>query len=708
MVGGHVVADGLFYLGRRLSSGSGPAESSFVNPDLPVSAVPGRYVVPGRGPDLAYHLLSPFARKAYLDWLAGGRRADVPPGLVLLFCFGLERRVLVEGDVDPTVRRDLPAITAEAGRLRARYGDRTALRKALDDLLDLLETVAAPGAAPTTEPGRETPAAVRIGLARFAASSTPVPVAWARAWMRHHPALSPRRSEIDCPSEFERLFTLRYRDRYGHGVVARGGGTGIRLRYRPADPGLPTTLVWRADLPDLLSDPHDIRSLAALRDETAAALDPYRRWLVRYPQGRDSLAAAALLPADLVDARHGRLGAVRVWAERRLDGRASAMIEAGEFWDFWSAADPQRMSTDEAVPWLALLARIGFGVEPDVRFGAPPPARGPAVLFRLGRPAADRPGVRFGSAAAIVRCAAAVASAAGPVDPRGPAGAALLAGVAELAAALCLDPGEDVRLAARLSWLLTTRVEVDRLVRQTAMTTAAERELAGHYLVTVAVAADPVIGPATVAVLTRVYRILGLPVDLVFGRLHDRSTGNAPILPRVADDDEDPPVPVRRRAAETGAERPDEPVVVQAGGCRPTGYALPWAAPAEPAPTGLRLDRDLVRKKVAESDTAAALLGAIFDADEVADAEGGGEGAVPAPPAIPGLDGVHGALLSALGERPTWTRDEFESLAAAHGVLPDGALDVLNEVAMDTAGAPVVGGDIILTIDNDVLLELHA
>ncbi|MFC8849513.1 MULTISPECIES: TerB N-terminal domain-containing protein [unclassified Micromonospora] len=704
-VGGHAIPGGLFYRGRQLPGASGPVEPSLVDPDLPVASSPGRHSLPGGGQNPAYHLLSPFTRKAYLVWLAGGRRSDVAPGLVRLFCFGLERRILVDGDVDPAVQRELPAIAAEVRRLRVRYGDTTALRETLDHLLDLLGLLTAERTVPGAEPDRESPTAVKIALARFAVSSTPLPAVWARAWTRHHPSLGPRRSEIDCPAEFDKLFTMRYRERYGRGVVAPGDGAGIRLRYRPSHPGLATALVWRADLPDLLVDNNSIRALAALRDETAADLDPYRRWLARFPQGRDSLAAVPLLPAELVDARHGRLGALRVWAERRLDGRARVMVDGGEFWDFWSAADPHRMATDETTALLSVLARLDLGVEPDVRFGAPPLARGPAALFRLGRPAAGGPGPRFASAAAIVRCAVAVASAAGPVDPQGLAGAAMVGTVADLAAALRLTPGEDLRLAARLSWLLTTRVEVDRLARQTAVTTPAEREVAGHYLATVAVTADPVIGPATVAVLTRVYRILGLPVDLVFQRLHERGTGVVPSLPLAASAEELPP-PVRRRASAAGAEQPDEPVVVQAGDHRPTGYALPWAAAAEPAPAGFRLDHALVQRKAAESDTAAALLNTIFDEEETGYANPQPPCPVREQPAVAGLDRMHGALLHALGERPAWSRAEFDALAAAHGVLPDGALDVLNEAAIDVTGAPVLEGDTMLAVADDVLLEL--
>jgi hypothetical protein len=367
-----------------------------------------------------------------------------------------------------------------------------------------------------------------------------------------------------CPAEFDRLFALRYQDRHGAGMVPPDDVPGIRLRYRPANPGLPATLVCREDLPDVLADPRCTRALGRLVDDAATVLEPYRQWLARFPEGRGSLAAAALLPRELVEVGHGQVGALRVWAERQLDNRPWTVVDAGGFWAFWSATEPNRMARDEAAALLAVLAMLDLGVEPDVRFGAPSLTRQPAVLFRLGRAASDRPSARFPAAAAIMRCAAAVASAPASIDPEDTRGAAVLSTVRNLAAVLPLAPGEDLRLVARLAWLLTTRAEIERLGRHTTTLTATERDIAGHYLVTVAHAADSAVDPAGVAALTRVYRILGLEPDLVFRRLHERSAGAAPTLRR--------PAPM----AAPGAYEHDEPVVVQAADGSPSGYALPW------------------------------------------------------------------------------------------------------------------------------------
>jgi hypothetical protein len=435
-------------------------------------------------------------------------------------------------------------------------------------------------------------------------------------------------------------------------------------------------------------------------DSVATALDPYRRWLAKFPTGRNSLAAAAHVPRELVDAGHGRLGALRVWAERQLDGRPWAVIDATDCWEFWSTAAPERMARDEAAAFLAVLALLDLGIEPDVRFGAPPLSRGPAVLFRLSRPVSDRPGARFPAAAAIARCAAVVASAARPIDPRDPLGAAVLATAGDLAAALGLAPGEDLRLATRLAWLLTTRTDIDRLARQTTAVTASEREVAGHYLVTVAVAADRVAGPATVAALIRVYRILGLEPEHVFHRLHERSVGAAPALPRPA---------THAGPLRPSADGPDGPVLVQVADAAPSGYALPWAAAVASLgdkstvdgapPAAVMLDRAAITRTLAESGAAAAVLDAIFDAGE--------EDRV-VPPRIASLDPAHSALLRVLATRSAWTREEFESLAATHRLLPGGALDRLNEAAIDTAGAPVIEDGDTLAVDDEVLRELLA
>jgi hypothetical protein len=131
------------------------------------------------------------------------------------------------------------------------------------------------------------------------------------------------------------------------------------------------------------------------------------------------------------------------------------------------------------------------------------------------------------------------------------------------------------------------------------------------------------------------------------------------------------------------------------------GYALPWTVAAQPA---VPLDRSMIARKVAETAAVGTLLAEVFAYDEPSASE------YPPPDRgadlVTGLDRPHSLLLRVLATQPSWTREEFAILADVHGVLPDGALDLLNEAAIEATGAPVVDGDTTLTLDCDVLEEL--
>lgn len=51
---------------------------------------------------------------------------------------------------------------------------------------------------------------------------------------------------------------------------------------------------------------------------------------------------------------------------------------------------------------------------------------------------------------------------------------------------------------------------------------------------------------------------------------------------------------------------------------------------------------------------------------------------------------------------------EIERLADELGLLPDGALEVINEAAFVLCGVPLLEGDEMIEIDRQVLLEITA
>jgi len=256
-----------------------------------------------------------------------------------------------------------------------------------------------------------------------------------------------------------------------------------------------------------------------------------------------------------------------------------------------------------------------------------------------------------------------------------------------------LTQQEASRLTARLGWLLAAGVNADRLARQTAFLGTAEREVAGRFLISIAAAVDPASGPAVVGMLTRMYRVLGLRQDLLFSRLHESTVAG----PRVGWSTAPAELPP--------SDRSDQPVVVRRADPVAGGHPLPWAiTPPAVAPSGVRLDQPTITRKLAESAAVATLLGGIFDDDDPPAV--GPPGPDEDTTEIAGLDLAHSRLLHRLAARRTWTHEEFSALARTHGVLPEGVLDLLNDVAIDTVGAPVVEGDTVLAVNDDILQEL--
>ena len=692
-IAGHDIPGGLIYVGRHLSSAIGTIEPALINPALPVDQ--HEPVQPGRDidPTPSYHLISPASRAAYLDWLAGGRaRAEVPLGFLWLFFAGLERRVLVDLADDPAVRRELPTIAAEVRRLRAVHAPANSsfavCTRAFLDVLELLVAPVSPpsDAPPAPHPDRwPVPTALRTGLARFAVGGTPVPTDWARSWAWFHPSLFPRTPQTRCPQQFEQLFEVRYSRRFMAGVVASGAERPpIRIGYQPASPGIDTVIVDRPDLPDMLEEPRATRELGTLVDEVTDALTPYSRWLARTPGGLGSLASTALLPADLLDRHPGPLGPLLTWANANLDGQSAVVFDASEFDAFWSTADPARMSRDEAASLALVLARVGLGVEPDVRFGGPPLAHGPAVLFRLDKgadqDAMDSPSPGYLAATTMLHLAAGMSGrSAAPGDTAGTANAI----VAALAAEVRLSVTERSRLIARMRWLLACGATQTRIERRISALTATEREAAGHFLISVATAGPaPLVSPAIVNALTRAYRLLGLDTDLVWSRLHRYGVASAAGRP--------PPA--------------EGPVVIRRARAGPPGHVLPRTPPEETTPedqSRVRLSQEAITRKVAETATVSSMLAGIFADEGLSE-----EPSAAAGPA--GLDLAHSRLLGELGTRSSWSRSDFADLAARHGVMPSGALDVINEVAMETVGEPVIEGDDEFIINDDALRELLA
>ncbi|WP_433274581.1 TerB N-terminal domain-containing protein [Actinosynnema sp. CS-041913] len=674
-VAGRSLLGGMLYIGKLSRGDAVPGRNvEVIDPTLPIDWRKPDFT--GRDMDYwpAYHSITPRSRAAYLLWLEGGRWApDAYIGYVFLYFYGLERRALVDAQQDPAARADVPHILGEVARLLTVYGGNSSFRQYATALQQVLRALISRGEGPPPDPAEHDkwppPLTLRFGIGRFAAEGRPVPVDWAWSWAMLHPEIYPRTPATRCPDEFRALFTTRYQTRYADGLRVRPLKSRVELSYRPASGGL-TSTTWHSDVSDVLTAAAPTKALKALVESCANDLDAYSRLIGRQPEATGTLPALALLPDELFTSDLAGLRPVRELVERTLPADVPrARFEMSDLVALWPAKASGKFAKADVVGLAQLLDKFGVGVEPDVRLGGPVQSAGPAVLFRITAAQSATATPEYTAATTLLHLAAVVSAADDDVST-----AERDHLVSHLESSLHLTPGERIRLTAHLDWLLASKLKLTGLTKRLGGLTDAQRAHVAEFATAIA-AVDGVVSPGEVDTLRKIYKLLGQEPDSVYTELHALT------------------------AASTRPAPATDPVVVVPADTGPTGYLIPPPPKPEPPVGAVRLDPALVEAKMRESAAVAALLADVFDEPEES---------APRPPApvvavdlVGSLDAAHSTLLRELATRSSWSRADFDALCAEAGLLPEGALDVLNEAAVEAADEPVVEDDGDQFVIND-------
>ena len=674
-VQGYDIPGGLIYVGEHLAGVApwGGTEPALINPKLPVDrSRPDRE---GQGMSYwpSYSEISSPSRAAFLEWLAGGRRDPrAYIGYVFIFFYGLERRAIADAKHSDSAKQELPLIREEVQRLLGLYSHNRSFKSYATAFADLLDATLTTKRGYETDPpvpseSWEVPLQLKVGLGHLALDARPMPAPWALAWLDCDPETHLRTPAKRCRDEFRRLFELRYRQRYQEGIVLKPNKTMVRAQYRPASASFGSMVdVAVGDLPDLTALSGPVKRLREIADQCSNELDAYSRWLGRNPESRGSLAAVALLPNELAESAQGaEVDALSNWLEETVSNGDRTLLDASELIKRWPSAKSEKLPKAESVLIAQFLQKRGFGIEPDVRFGGPSlSAEGKLLLFRLSSDSPSAPSPPYVGATALLHLAAAVSASDGSISEKEKEHLER-----HMEASLDLTPGEPERLSAHLQWLLAAPPGLAGLKKRLAEFKEHQRETIGRFLVTVA-GADGHISPAEITTMSKIYRLLGLEADAVFSHVHALSTAPA-----------------------------TEPVTIQPAEPSEGGRAIP---PLPSVEREFTLDMEAIAAKLDETAAVAALLGDVF-AEET-------EAAVAPPPkaeeAVAGLDTLHSVFLRALVERTAWDRSEIEELAGRIGVLPEGAIDLVNDAALEKVGDVLCEGEETIQIDHQVLEEL--
>ncbi len=684
-VNGYTLPRGFIYIGTMPTSSRGIAEPALIDPVLPINH---------RHPDMSgscltywpsYAGITPEGRAAFLGWLASNRRnPGTPIGYVFIYFYGLERRVLVDIEANPSLAGELPSIRTELVELLTAYGEQSGSFRmyasqfiAVIDFLLTKHDGRAPAAPALTTDKWPVPLTLRSQIGFFAASGTPIPAAWALAWAWYHPEIYLRTPAKRCPEEFRQLFDIRYRQEHPNGISVRPGTSTLQISYHAASSAIGSVILRMEGVPDVFEQKDPGRKLSALFDQVTTELDGYSRWLGRNPGGQNTLPAAALLPPELLEASNGTIDVFRNWLAVQLQSQ-NKTLKGADILNYWPSVSTDKLTKPEAVQLVQLLGHLHIGMEPDVRFGGPVISTStPIVLFKAAADAPTAPTPSYSTTATMMHLGVAVAGSEGDVHET-----EIEQLYAYLESTSTLTPAEKPRIQAHLTWLCTTDVRLTGLTKRIDELDQNQRAAIGEAMIAVA-AADGRVAAAEVSTIQKIYKLLQLDPETVTSRLHAGITTPAPST---------------------------FPVTVRPPGAPDTAYPLP------PQPTATNgaaaLDQNLINVKLAETAAVSTLLGGIFSEESTPSTPNPPTPDTTPPttgtqsPRIGSLDASHTAFLRALADMEQLERSQFEDLAAEYGLLPDGALDVLNEAAIDASDEPLIEGDDILSINSYALEEL--
>ena len=649
-VAGLVIEGGLIYVGGRLPrlSGGWGDENGPIDPALPVRHPPEIDIVSRLPYYPAYQSLNPVQRGAYLSWLAGDRAdpaADI--GLVFLYFYGLERRLIGERSEE-----DRADIIAEVERLRGVYGETSPFSRYSGELLAAARVMA--GAVPdqplTPERCSQSLLDFRIGLGRVVATTGALSGVWLYAWLLCDPQLPWRAAAKHAAQELRILFLRRFAEDYPEGMKIEDCERLFSPRYRAASNSFEVPLLADSErIPDITALTAPLEMGRGIAIGCMDQLDAFSRFVGKYPDKRGSLDAYLLLPEELRDRETEAVKAVRDWLAGVV-AEPAALVPLTEVFRRVQGFVPEKLTRPGFLSLTGKLAAFGIGLEPDPAFGARLPRLDDEVaLFRLGDTPALAPSEAWQGAVLTVALAVTIAHADGEVALQE---RALLH--AHVDDAEGLSAGERLRLAAHLHWLLAHPPDLGGLRARAGGLPLESRRQIGRLGIAVA-AADGVIHPSEVKLLSRLYRALGLDPETIYGELHALSTAGAEVPPLV-------------------------PVAT---------------APEASAP--IQLDLDRIRRIRADTARVSAVLSTVF-AEEAAPEPEPIAALVPEPESetaelFPGLDPGHRALLRELTVAERWPRDDYERLARSLDLMPGGAIEVINEWSFERFDEAVLEDD---------------
>jgi peptidoglycan hydrolase-like protein with peptidoglycan-binding domain/tellurite resistance protein len=678
-IGAIQIPNGMLYVGTKLRTQNGSVENCLVDPTQYVAS---------SNPDTAgqtmpywpsYSSISPQCRLAYLQWLAGGKRdPGVGVGYVFLYFYGLERRLMLD---DPD--EEAPRLIAEIERLLSIYGGNHSFRGYATRLLEAAKFKFG-GDIGEAEPvlGRrenELPLSIRAGIGRMLADGKSISADWMLAWYAASPDRYLRTPATRCEKEFAALFRKRFAEKYPDGMKITPPRRRLACSYQAASATFSLAIQSQAtNLPDIVALSAPLTALDPLIASCTDDLDAYSRLIGRDPDSRNTVRAAALLPTDLdAGGISAPLADLSVFLEQAAKAPAATLaLDTLLTMLAVKTTEKGRIPKAELAMMSDALGRCGFAIEPDpLSAGSVLNGADKVILFKAqGGAKIDPTRPSYLAARALIDIGALVATADGVFSQD-----EVHAIESEVARDPDLSATERTRLLAYLAFL-SKNPPSPRILSRFKDLPQEKRQALAQLAVAVA-GADGRLAPEEVKLLEKAYRTLGLPEASLYSDLQAFAASDDE-LPTVIPADHEPSVAIPRPAATTAKT--------------------------------VRLDAARLARTRSDTAKVSAILSTVFaedGADEPDEMEANppanDEESIPIPLCwdVTGLATPCVRLLNALKGYDSISEAEFAALAQKENLLAGGAIETINDWALEKFDEPLIDEGDPIEIAFHLLIE---
>jgi len=663
-VGGRRIISGMIYVGTPSRQDYRRADASVIDPSRIVDG-PTDYTESRFSYWPQYSELSSAARAAYLDWLVSGRRdpnADI--GYLFLFFYGLERRVVQDSTVD-RVASNWSEIKQELLELLEVYGSRSgSLTSYVNNLLAwmlLCELPARSYESPIqvlAENSYELPILLRAAIGQLAVDGVPLPPDIALQWIYCAPNVSLRTPATRCKDEFKSVFRSRYVKHFGAGMKLPRNRTKLRFFYRPASPTLSTVHNEHLELqqlPDVSVLVKPTEQLRVLAEKISDDLASYSRLVGRDPSARTSIEAQLQLPPEAWSSPANEF-LQSLKSQVNMHPKVMSHIEL-----LSELHTNSPLTKDRFTSFARVLETVNIGFEPDVLKDVKHPKVDGSVVFFAIPAGVLKPenGVAYMTAMLTLQLSAAIAAADGVIDD-----VEREHMIREIRSWTELSPYEQERLIAHLYLLVEVPVSLASLKSKIDILGEESRETIAEYMAVMA-QSDGVVHPTEVKLLERVFKILGVDPQKVFTYLHAAASGDIA----------------------SARARPKVPE---------SGFTLDAKRIATLQEDTVRVSSLLASIFVDDISPTVSEAPALQEVESADDAK-----------RLFGLDEAHDALARLLLTRDEWSRTDLLDAATDLDLMPDGALEQINDASFDRFDIPFSEGDDPIVINKEIEERLN-